>query len=127
VLPDRPSAFYVEFKAPDPARLAEFEKVIAAVGAAKGLVQLRLSEEQFLPVLRSAAERGLEFRGVDGWTFDAAMWCLGDAECEVLGVRRCRDGRARVELDPWAGPYGGGGPTRALVEGFGFEVTEDTT
>jgi hypothetical protein len=56
------------------------------------------------------------------WDLLAMIDAFADGEYELRSCEMVGDGRARLEFDSFAYPYGGVGCMVALVEAFGFRV-----
>lgn len=61
---------------------------------------------------------------VTPWDFGSMIDAFRNGEYDLMGLRRVRPDRARLEYEPHAYPYGGTGCMRALIEAFGFRVTD---
>jgi hypothetical protein len=59
------------------------------------------------------------------WTFGSMIDAFRNGEYELLGCRRVDGRMGRLEYEPFAGPYGGTGCMRALLEAFGHRVTRE--
>ncbi len=62
----------------------------------------------------------------DKWLFDSMIYMIDQCEydltsCELIGGTKT----ASLRFNPLAGPYGGTGALRCLIEAFGFTVTKE--
>lgn len=60
------------------------------------------------------------------WDFGSMIDAFRNGEYEILGCRRSSPTTARLDFDPYAGPFGGTECMRALVEAFGHRVLHDS-
>jgi hypothetical protein len=63
--------------------------------------------------------------GQEEWQLEDILQCVLNGEYHLVGVSF--DGRSgRLVYDPWAYPFGGTDPLKALVRVFGLEVVRDS-
>lgn len=68
-------------------------------------------------------ERYNETMPLPPWDFGSMIKAIFDGEYDIAGIQKLGQGRAKLEIDPYAYPYGGLGALRALVRSFGHRIT----
>ena len=124
-------AFYIAFGGPAcrfPAlsafyeRLASKRKALIDSPDSAAAIQAIIREPAWIDILDAEA-----FQKVtgDGWDLESILYCILNGEYTLIGLSF--DGRSgRLVYDPWAYPFGGTDPLKALLTTFGFEVTRDS-
>ena len=142
--------FFVAFECADATRLARLQGVFAALKAAKEtarpfahkgaywrslfdaaslehfanagrpsnwIARLRSS---LAPILRSSAPAYAD----RPWDFDSMIYAFENGEYGLVSCAEVTPSVARLEFEPHSWPYGGFGCMVALIESFGFAVTD---
>lgn len=119
------SNIFLEFEVADVERLDRLEALVSALKRAKDLAyQLDLQGKDYEPYLDDGARASFAKSDEAGsWSFDSAVYMIGQCEYKLLGIRRLSERLARIEVSSGAGPYGGLESLRVLVEAFGNRVT----
>jgi hypothetical protein len=60
------------------------------------------------------------------WMFGSMIHVIQDCEFELVSCRLITPDLARLEFQPLSDPYGGSGCLQALIEAFGFTVSESS-
>jgi len=120
------SNFFLEFEVSDPGRLDRLEALVSALKRAKDPeYQLDLKGADYEQYLDAHARAWFSrSEAAKSWSFDSAVYMVGQCEYELLGVHQLSARVARIEVSPGAGPYGGLASLRVLVEAFGHRVTQ---
>jgi hypothetical protein len=58
------------------------------------------------------------------WDFASMIDAFRNGDYRLIGLRRLRPAVARIEYEPFGDPYGGTGCMVALVEAYGFRVSQ---
>ncbi len=140
-------SFYVEFYADDEDRLDKLEAIVAALAEGKETDNWQ-DDAYWLDFFDEAARAHfwwptktemedwsrrwfatpVEQRHADpslktGWTFGSMIDAFYNGEYRLFPLRRLGEGIARIEYQPFGGPYGGNECMVTLIEAFCFQVT----
>jgi len=105
-------------------RLASTKVAIEEEGPAKkiGVLKTAIRNPAWIDLLDDSAIEKLS--GEDGWGLEDILECVLNGEYRL--VRVDFDGQSgRLVYDPWAYPFGGTDPLKALVQAFSLEVKRD--
>ena len=103
-------------------RLASKKTALSASTDACAAIETIIREPAWIDLLDAEA-----FQKVtgDGWDLESMFDCILNGEYTLVSL--FFDGQAgRLVYDPWAYPFGGTDPLKALVTTFGFDVTRDS-
>jgi hypothetical protein len=118
--------FFIEFEVTDPERFDRLVRLFDALAHDKAAGALR-SDDDWLALCDERALERFQPSNPDpeAWDLGSLIEAFSNGEYRLIACRMVSERLARLEYDPYAGPFGGTECMKVLIRAFDGRVTRD--